>query len=305
MTYGNLPNTLLLAIIKEFNMKKILLSITLIIIGAFCYNLTSAQIKQDFTKNQKPTEIKFLSPLNYPPISKISYSAGSFIYEGIFDNFMNEFCSEHKLKCTPATEDDYINTIKSVEKNKLDFIIGVYSDSILYKDFKFIYPALLDNPVHIVMLPSNTSKIKTLNDLKSLKGAIDSKDQWNDYILEQFKQFNIEQIETSEEMYRKLISKEIDYVLTTYWYGVSEIMRLGIQDFVTVSQKGLWNMPLFIAISNFSPQKAYLVHYITEYLKDPEITQKIKERALERLEEIKAQNHGVVPDSYVLQKDNN
>ncbi|MBP5399111.1 MAG: ABC transporter substrate-binding protein [Alphaproteobacteria bacterium] len=288
-------------------MKKFLLLVILILISIFCYNLTSAKINPNEPIVAKNGIIKFVTPLNYFPISKIEnrQRKSDIIYEGVFDTFIDDFCGKNQISCTPFIDTNYINTIKTAEINKLDLIIGIYSDSILYEDFRFIYPSLLDNPVHLVMLPSRIGEITSLKDLKPLKGAINSNDQWNDYILEQFKQFNIEQIDSSEEMYRKLISKEIDFVFTTYWYGISEIMRLGIQDFVTVSQKGLWNMPLFIAVSNYSPKKNYLIHYLTEYLKNPTVTQKIKARAIEVLEEIKTQNHGVVPDSYVLQKDAN
>ena len=37
-------------------------------------------------------------------------------------------------------------------------------------------------------------------------------------------------------------------------------------------------------------------------IKNPENIEKIKARALEELEEIKTQNQGIVPDSYVLKK---
>ena len=271
--------------------------------SAFFYKLTSAQIEDD-KKGTIPDIIRFLAPLDYAPISKIYHIPTEYYYtyDGVFDTFLKDFFDENGLKHVPLATTDYVDNIKEAERNHLDFIIGVYSDSTLYKDFKFIYPALLDNPIHLVMLPANINKIKSLKDLKSLKGAICAKDQWNDYTLEQFKEFKIEQIDNSEEMYRQLINGEIDYILTTYWYGMSEIMKLGIQDLVAVSQKGLWNMPLFIAISNFSPQKTYLVHYMTEYLKNPEVIAKIKERALEVLEEIKTQNQGVVHDSYILQK---
>lgn len=287
-------------------MKKFLLLIALVLMSAFFYKLTSAQIEEDRKEYQAGT-IKFMAPLDYSPISKIYHeqTIGEYIYSGVFDTFLKDFFEGSGFKYYPLDTKDYVKNIKSAEKNHLDFIIGVYSDSSLYKDFKFIYPSLLDNPVHLVMLPSNINKIKSLKDLKSLKGAISANDQWNDYILEQFKEFKIERIDTPEEMYRQLINGEIDYVFTTYWYGISEIMKLGIKDFVAVSQKGLWNMPLFIAVSNFSPQHTYLVHYITEYLKNPENIEKIKARALEELEEIKTQNQGIVPDSYVLQKNNN
>ena len=64
-------------------------------------------------------------------------------------------------------------------------------------------------------------------------------------------------------------------------------------------------MPLFVAVSNSSKNKAFLTHYFTEELKNPNTANKVKERAIELLNEIKLKNQGVVPETYILKKDNN
>ena len=285
-------------------MKKFFLIISIFVASFFCYTITSAQLNQKQQTGGQKTIIKFASYVDYFPISKIDNIKSIPSYEGVFDNFIKDMCDSYHYECQPFINNNYIQTIKA-NTDELDIVIGAYSDSNLYEDYKLIYPSILDNPVHLVMLPSNISKISKISDLKPLKGAIDSNEQWNDFVLEQFSDLDIKTMDSSEEMYRQLISGEIDYVFTTYWYGTSEIMKLGIQDFVSVSQKGIWNMPLFIAVSNSSRHQAHLEHYITEELKKEGTIEKIKNRAIEKLNEVKLNNQGVVPEAYILKKDDN
>ena len=284
-------------------MKKFIFLTAIIITSFFCYSLTSAKLKT----LQQVSTVRYTAFPDYYPISqitKLSKIKGN-IYQGVFDNFISDISAVNNLNFQIYLDDDYIQTIRSAETNNLDIVIGIYADSKLYDDFQIITPSLIDNPVHLVMLPSRIGQIREAQDLLPLKGAIDENDKFNNFVTEQFKKFNIETVSTPQEAYRKLMSGEVDYIFTSYWYGISKIMELGIQDLVAVSQKGLWNMPLFIGISDFSQKKNYLMHHITEYLKNPIVTQKIKERALEVLEEIKKQNQGVVPNSYILQNNNN
>ena len=285
-------------------MKKILLIVIMCIASIFFYNITSAQLNQTHTFRTVPVTAKCLSYPDYYPISKITPAEKYLYYEGVFESFI-QYLKSYNLSCDTFLEDTFAKTARRADRNGLDIIIGAYSDSALNGDFKFIYPSILDNPVHLVMLPSNIEKISKLKDLQKLKGAIDRHEQWNDFVIEQFKNFDIETLDSSEEMYRKLIDGEIDYVFTSYWYGATQMMKLGIQEFVAMSQKGMWNMPLFVAVSNSSRYKTYFVHLITEILKDPETVAKIKEQAIETLNQIKLQNQGVVPEAYILKKDNN
>lgn len=292
-------------------MKKILLIISILITSLFCYTITSAQLTQKKISDNSITNINFTAYLDYLPLSTIHDPTSlTPSYEGIFDTFLKDWCQNYKLNCSPFSNGNYEETVKKTSNNtfsnnKLDVIIGAYSDSKLYEDYKLIYPSILDNPVHLVMLPSSIAKISKISDLKPLKGAIDSHDQWNDFVLEQFTNLNITTVDSPEELYRQLMSGEIDYVFTTYWYGMSKIMELGLQDHVSVSQKPIWNMPLFVAVSKTSRYKNFLTHYLTEELKKEDTISKVKERAIEKLEEIKQKTQGTVPEAYILKKDDN
>lgn len=286
-------------------MKKILLIISILITSLFCYTITSAQLTQK-TLSKKLPNINFTTHLDYLPLGTIRNPKSlTPSYEGIFDIFLKDWCKNYKLHCIPYSNGNYEETVKKFSDNNLDIVIGAYSDSKLYEDYKLIYPSILDNPVHLVMLPSSIAKISKISDLKPLKGAIDSHDQWNDFVLEQFDNLDIKTVDSAEELYRQLMSGEIDYVFTTYWYGMSKIMELGLQDHVSVSQKPIWNMPLFVAVSKTSRYKNFITHYLTEELKKEDTISKVKERALEKLEEIKQKNQGTVPEAYILKKDDN
>jgi len=193
---------------------------------------------------------------------------------------------------------NYEETIRIGAKGAVDIALGIYSDTSLYEEWKIIYPAVIDNPVHLVMVPSRISEVKSIDDLKNLKGAIDSRDHFNDFVTDQLQNFNLEKLDNSEEIYRKLISGEIDYVFVTYWYGMAEVLKLGVQEMVSFSKKSIWNMPLFLGVSKMSQNRRFFSHQLTEWMKDDAKREKFKQRIIEALQQLAEENRGKVPLTY-------
>ena len=152
------------------------------------------------------------------------------------------------------------------------------------------------------MLPSKIATVKKISDLKNMKGAIDSREYWSDFVKDQMQNFNLEKIDNSYDLYGKLLRGEIDYIFTTYWFGSIEMMKLGVRDLVTLSKKSIWNMPVFIGISKISMERDYLSHNLTQWLSRPEIREKIKNRAIEILQKVEEETRGTVPPSYILEQ---
>lgn len=217
---------------------------------------------------------------------------------GIFDDLVKDLVTLTTFKSNMYCVDSYEDSIRNGAKGKGDIALGVYSDTSLYEEWKIIYPAAIDNPVHLVMIPSRISEVKSIDDLKNLKGAIDTRDHFNDFVTDQLQNFNLEKLDNSEEIYRKLISGEIDYVFVTYWYGMAEVLKLGVQEMVSFSKKSIWNMPLFLGISKMSPGREFFSHHLTEWMKDDAVREKIKQRALDILQQLAEENRGKVPLTY-------
>ena len=108
----------------------------------------------------------------------------------------------------------------------------------------------------------------------------------------------------NDELFRKLITGEIDYIFITYWYGMAESIKLGITDMVSFSKRGVWTMPLFIGVSKMSSSRTALLHYLTEWISQDELRQKIKDAAFEALKQLAEDNSGTVPEDYNINKSN-
>ena len=87
-------------------------------------------------------------------------------------------------------------------------------------------------------------------------------------------------MDTSYELYGKLIRGEIDYVLTSIYFGTIETAKLGLRHQVAFSRQSLWTMPVFIGISKASVHREYQSHTLSKMLEKPEIKEKIKNRGL-------------------------
>ncbi|MBR1649352.1 MAG: hypothetical protein IJ689_07140 [Alphaproteobacteria bacterium] len=275
-------------------MKKIAAAFLLSVLMAFpCL----AQVQFGVPKKMYNTILKITPFVDYYPLGRVNLDGH---YEGVFDTFLSEFETFAEFASEVFYEDDYVNSIRRGAKGKSDIILGMYSDTSLYEDLKFIYPAAIDNPVHLIMMPSRIGEIKKVSDLKNLKGAIDSRDRLSEFVERQIKDFNLEKIDNSYDLYGKLIRGEIDYIFASYWFGMSEMMKLGVRDMVSISKKSLWNMPVFIGISKVSDEREFLAHNLTQWLSRDEVREKIKNRAKEILKEIEEQTRGTVPPSYSL-----
>lgn len=281
-------------------MKKFRKALLLTVLAVFLGHTAAAQVQFGVPKTISSSILRTVGFMDYYPLGRTT----SGHYEGLFDEFLQDFRTFANFTAETFRDDDYVETIRRGAKGRADIILGMYSDTAIYADLKFIYPAAIDNPVHLVMLPSRIGEIKKISDLKNMKGAIDSREHWSDFVRDQMENFNIEKIDNSYDMYGKLMRGEIDYIFTTYWFGMAEMLKLGVQNLVSISKKSIWSMPVFIGISKTSMEREYLSHNLTQWLSRQEVRDKIKERAIGILRRIEEENKGTVPPSYTVNNTN-
>lgn len=281
-------------------MKKFRKILLLTALAVFFGHGAAAQVQFGVPKKISNSILRTVAFMDYYPLGRTT----SGHYEGLFDEFLLDFRTFANFAAETFRDDDYAETIRRGAKGRADIILGMYSDTGIYADLKFIYPAAIDNPVHLVMLPSRIGEIKKVADLQKLKGAVDSREHWSDFVRDQMENFNLEKVDNSYDLYGKLMRGEIDYIFTTYWFGMAEMIKLGVQNMVSVSKKSIWNMPVFIGISKISTERDYLSHNLTQWLSRQEVRDKIKERAIAILRQIEEENKGTVPPSYTLNNPN-
>ncbi len=271
--------------------------ITLIIFGTN-HAVSQVRIKDNYRFND--SNIKFVAFYDYFPISS-NNKCGNV---GIFNELIDLLKQKSINKISPYCTTSYKKAVEMGAKKDADIILGMYSDNSLYDEWKIVYPAIIDNPVHLVMTPSRINQVKSVDDLTKLKGAISSHDHFNEYVNVQLKNFDITTFDNNDELFRKLITGEIDYIFITYWYGMAESIKLGITDMVSFSKRGVWTMPLFIGVSKMSSSRTALLHYLTEWISQDELRQKIKDAAFEALKQLAEDNSGTVPEYYNINKSN-
>ena len=266
-----------------------------------------AQMK-NVTNQTKNTETIFVTGyMNYPPFGYIEeyrrdkLDKTRYAYHSIFDGVMDELKQNSNLKLTylyspDASEDQFLEDINS---GKTDIFLGVYYDTQKFRRTELVYPSLINNPVIVITLPEMAEKIGNLAELKQLKGAICTQERLSDYVSKQLKDYSLEYVDTPLEMFQKLYTGEVDYVFATQYFGIIEAAKLGIRKQLSFSKQIIWNMPVFIGVSQLSKSRKFLVQKLSSYSENPLNRQKIEKRLQDLIYDIELKNQGLISPVFV------
>lgn len=250
-------------------------------------------------KNTQKRELRITSFVDYPPFGDVIQHKHSVPeMQTIYNQFIKNFAKDNYYDVVYMFDKPYKDLVMDVLRGEIDLILGIYYDTEIYKGIEYVYPSILNNPVTVVMLPNRIGEIKNLQDLKKLKGGVDSREHWADYVTKTVKNYNIVYVNNSEELYQKLFTGEIDYVFTSYYYGIIQTSNLGIRKQVAFAKQALWDMPLFIGISKTSNLRKSLYSTLTKMLKDDTYRKDLQQHLIQEIQKIEAKNNGVVPPSF-------
>lgn len=237
---------------------------------------------------------------NYPPIATTEYDNRNMEYlQTIFDDALQEFAKLGEFKLIYILSENYDEAINVVRRGNVDVLLGIYYGTKRYSGLEYVYPAVINNPINIIMLPQTVSKVKNTNDLKTLKGTYSNEEYFSDYMLKNFESFNIKPTETTLSAYEKLFSGEVDYIAGTYYYNYAKVCELGLKNYVSFSQTALWSMPMFIGVSKASPKYKRISAFLKKTVASPEFSQKINRALKNKVKEIEIKSQGVVPPEFI------
>ena len=259
--------------------------------------LAMVEVKSD--KNTQRRELKITSFLDYPPFGEVvanDYDLPQ-MYT-VYDQFIEDFAQKNHYVTSYIFNKKYKDLVMDILRGEIDLILGIYYDTEQYKGIEYVYPSILNNPMAAVMMPNRINEVHTMDDLKNLKGGMDSREHLADYVTKAMKNYNVVYVDNSEELYRKLFTGEIDYVFTSYYYGIVQTSRLGIRNQISFTKQSLWDMPLFLGISKTSMLRKSLYSTFTRMLKNDQYKKDLKKHLMETLQKIEQQNAGVVPPSF-------
>ena len=254
----------------------------------------------NFETKDKNLEILYTSFVNYPPFGKYSkirlnWNTSKEIYDSIFSKFANRFFEENKVKSQLVVSDDYETLIRQVRAGDIEILFGAYYNTKIYDGLDYVMPAVIDNPVVLIMMPKNVNKVKSLNDLQKLKGAIFANDMFNDFVNSEINKYKPIKENDSLEMFRKLFIGEIDYIFASYYYGVAEASSLGLISRISISKQPIWNMPMFIAVSKASPNHVSILQSLNHFIKNKENIQSLNNDLQNAIRELEQKSLHITP----------
>ena len=179
------------------------------------------------------------------------------------------------------------------------FPLGIYHETKIYNGIDYVFPSILNNPITVIMLPDRIDEVKTVEDLKKLKGAISQKEWLSDYVTSELEYFQVEKLPDYDAIFEKLFRGEIDYAFVSQYAGLIAVAKTGLRNKVSFAKQMVWNMPLFIGVSKMSPNRKYLLPRLVKFCEDAKNKQKLEEHLIKTVNQIEQKYIGAVPPDYV------
>lgn len=244
--------------------------------------------------------VKFTSFPDYAPISYIvADNRGNEYLRTVFSEPLQIFAKLGNFKPEYILMKNYDDAVSMVRRGEIDVLTGIYYGTKQYDGLEYIYPAVINNPVNVVMMPQNTAKVKNTEDLKALKGVYSKEEYFSDYMLKNFASFNIKPVESTLAAYEKLFTGEVDYIVGTYYYNYVKACEFGLKDYVSFSQMAMWSMPMFIGVSKTAPDYKRISALLKKAVTKPEFLQKLNVALKAEVKKIELNSQGVVPPEFV------
>ncbi len=261
---------------------------------------------QSIVTNKKESRTSTINITSFPDYFPIGYTAkegNNQILETVFTPAMKQIATAGNLEFEYVLKKNYDDAVTDVRRGKIEILLGMYYGTRQYSGLEYIFPAVLNNPVYIIMRPENIDKVSKPEDLKNLRGLYIAQEYFSDYMRDNFKNYNIKPIKTALEAYEKLFTGEADYIAGGYYYNYAEICRLGLRDYVSFSKTPLWNMPLFIGVSKASKKHVQIGKLLKKYVADEKFQQSINDTLKELIYQVEVESQGVVPPMFVKKED--
>lgn len=238
---------------------------------------------------------------NYPPFSYIDKN-NQFrtIFKPVLDvvqRYVNKPITFKPYNMTATEQIDH-----DIRVGDTDVFIGGYSQTKHFENLNMIFPALINNPITFFVLPTKTSTITDISDLKKLKGVRCSQEVFSDFVEQKISEYNLEVVDSPYQMYEKLFTGKADYIIAGYYYGIIEAIKLGVYHQISAAKTPLWNIPVFIGSVKISPFSNQASAGIVAAIRDAKLVAAIKENINRVIQQYEADYAGVIQPTFGLEK---
>lgn len=263
-----------------------------------------ALIRYEDLHLQRSQEIQITGFLDYPPFGAVEHPnediRGKFTT--LWQPMIDQFKKENNLSIKVITQKmSYPELVQAVRRGEIDMLLGAYHETALYKGLEFVFPAVIDNPVTIFMLPNRVNEVKEIDDLKKLNGVRSNKEIYSDFVEGKLKEFKLTTLNSNYELFEQLFTKKADYILIGRYYGLIEAYKLGLREQISEAKLPLWNMPLFVGISKVSRHRKLIAQKLTRYAEKAENKKAIEQHLIEMIAQYEKNTQGVVPPTFGLE----
>lgn len=152
----------------------------------------------------------------------------------------------------------YKEAMSDLRRGKVDVVVGSYFDKrILGNGVNLMFPSYFSNPIVPIFVKGKEKTINTWEDLRGLKGVVRQEENIYSLIFNQLpKDLQIEQVSGAKKAFTKLITGEVDYMLTGLYSGEAEVRRYKLLKEIHFPNKALFIPELFFVFSSHSECKA-------------------------------------------------
>lgn len=199
----------------------------------------------------------------------------------------------------------YFNTTSEaaidMKTGKTHVFLGAFYATSLFDDFDFVFPSILNSPIHLMMLPDRITEVKTIEDLKNLKGIYVQNEEFSSHLLNIFQDIGLTPVQNTDEAYQKLLLGEVDFILGSFYYQYVKVLESGLKDYIAFSSRPLWNMPMFIALSKRYENRKQVHEFFRRIVSNDIFKEKVLARIKQMIEEKEEEFAGAVPPMYIRQ----
>ena len=187
---------------------------------------------------------------NYPPFSWVELDLSdtaktSYNYKGfIFDSVKTSLNDMKIQKINNLVMDSVQQIQKAVLHGKTDmFFMSYYVDE-AKSGADYIYPAYFGNPFVVVSRASKKIEVDDISGLKGLKGVIRREEEIEALISGLLPtDTKMEVVDGAETAFRKLLSGDVDFMITSPYAAEAEVRRFKIKNKVHFGKKVLSLFP--------------------------------------------------------------
>ena len=279
-------------------MRKLFAFFYIVLITFLCVFEVNAFVRYEDKHPKKVGEVKFTGFIDYAPFGYCEHPDkdihGKFFT--VFQPMMDTFSQENNIKITyDIQKKDFPNLVQEVREGEIDLVLGAYHQTELFKGLELIFPAMISNNITVFMLPNRINEVKTIDDLKKLKGVRISKEYYTDFVEGKLKEYNIDKVDTDYELFEKLFTKKADYIIGSHYYILIAAAKMGLTSQIAPAKQTLWQMPMFVGISKFSKQRKLIAQKLTRYLENPENIEKIRQNLIRIVNDEQKKGLAIVP----------